>query len=152
MTKSSPNSREMLRRHLDARLRQVERIQTPTGGWLRTLRRALGMTMEQLADRLQISQPSVADLEERESRGTISVSKLREAAAALECDLVVVLVPRTSLTEMVRNQAARKANEERSRLLHTMGLEAQNEGIDTSTDESRLIEEWIAKRSRRLWD
>ena len=65
---------------------------------------------------------------------------------------MVVLVPRTSLTEMVRNQAARKANEERSRLLHTMGLEAQNEGIDTSTDESRLIEEWIAKRSRRLWD
>jgi predicted DNA-binding mobile mystery protein A len=110
------------------------------------------MTMAQLASRLKISTQSVETLEARESRGAISVSKLRDAADALGCDLMIAFIPRIPLEEMVRRQAVAKAQEEHDRLMHTMKLEGQDEGLDESGDLDRAIERWMAKRTARLWD
>jgi hypothetical protein len=52
-------SRELLRGQLDARLQGVTQLHPPRGGWIRTIRQALGMTMAQLGKRLRISAPSV---------------------------------------------------------------------------------------------
>lgn len=145
-------SRELLRRQLDARLQGVTQVPPPRGGWIRTIRQALGMTMAQLGKRLRISAPSVITLEARESAGTISVAKLRDAADALGCDLMIAFVPRLPLEEMVRRQAITKAQDEHVRLLHTMKLEGQGEGLDEAADLDRAIERWMAKRPARLWD
>ncbi len=110
------------------------------------------MTMAQFGTRLGVSPQSVQDLEQREQKETISVGKLREAAEALGCELKIVFVPRLSLESAIREQAARKAREERNRLLHTMRLEAQGEGVEEVFDEGRAIELWLTKRARRLWD
>lgn len=110
------------------------------------------MTMAQLGTRLGVSPQSVQDLEQREQKETISVAKLSEAAEALGCELKIVFVPRLSLESAIREQAARKAREERNRLLHTMRLEAQGEGVEEVLDEGRAIELWLTKRARRLWD
>ncbi len=140
------------RRQLDARLAQLPPLEEPRAGWIRTIREALGMTMAQLGTRLRISPQSVQDLEQREKLETISVAKLREAAEALECELKIVFVPRSSLESAMREQAAQKAREERNRLIHTMQLEAQGEGGEEVLDEGRAIELWLTKRARRLWD
>jgi len=140
------------RRQLDARLTQLPPLEAPRAGWIRTIREALGMTMAQLGTRLRISAQSVQDLEQREKLETISVAKLREAAEALECELRIVFVPRSSLESAMREQAARKAREERNRLIHTMRLEAQGEGVEEVLDEGRAIELWLTDRARRLWD
>lgn len=148
-------SSEMLalqRSQLDARLSQLPPLEAPSTGWIRTIREALGMTMAQLGARLRISPQSVLDLEQREKRETISVSKLREAAEALECELKIVFVPRSSLESAMHQQATRKAREERNRLIHTMRLEAQGEGVEEVLDEGRAIERWLTERARRLWD
>jgi predicted DNA-binding mobile mystery protein A len=108
------------------------------------------MTMEQLATRLRISAPAIADLERRESEGTVSVAKLREAADALGCDLVVAFVPRIPLDEMVQRQAAMKAQQQRDRLLHTMRLEGQEEGVTPSP--SVEVESLMSGRGSRIWD
>ncbi len=110
------------------------------------------MSMAQFGMRLRISPQSVLALETRERKGAISVAKLREAADALECDVSIVFVPRRSLEETVRRQAALKASEERNRLMHTMRLEAQEEGVADVLDERRAAELWLTKRARRLWD
>jgi predicted DNA-binding mobile mystery protein A len=116
------------------------------------MREALGMTMLQLGRRLRISPQSVHDLEAREQSETLSIATLRQAAEALNCDLKYVFVPRSSLESTVREQAALKAREERSRLIHTMRLEAQDEGVEQVLNEQRAIEHWLTKRARRLWD
>ena len=43
----------------------------PPKGWIRAIRDALGMTAEQLGERLQITQPSVQRLEQSEADDTI---------------------------------------------------------------------------------
>lgn len=146
------NSKELLRRQLDARLQTMPREQPPKGGWVRTIRRALGMTMAQLAKRLGVSTPAISDLENREANGSITVARLRSAADALGCDLLVALVPRVPLAEMVERQALLKASQENSRLVHTMRLESQDQGVGQSTDRAQSVERWIDRRGSRLWD
>lgn len=152
LPRQSPEMLALQRRQLDARLKQLPPLQTPGAGWIRTIREALGMTMAQLGTRLRISPQSVQSLEQREKKETISVAKLREAAEALDCELKIAFVPRSSFELTIRQQAARKAREERNRLIHTMRLEAQGEGVEEVLDEGRAIELWLTKRSRRLWD
>ena len=143
---------ELQRRQLDSRLRQLPPLETPGAGWIRTIRESLGMTLAQLGRRLRISPQSVRNLEEREKAETVSVAKLREAAEALDCELKIVFVPRSSLESTIREQATRKARDERNRLVHTMRLEAQDVGVDDVLNERRAIEQWLTKRARRLWD
>lgn len=152
LPRKSPEMLALQRRQLDGRLKQLPPLEAPGAGWIRTIREALGMTMAQFGTRLGVSPQSVQDLEQREQKETISVGKLREAAEALGCELKIVFVPRLSLESAIREQAARKAREERNRLLHTMRLEAQGEGVEEVFDEGRAIELWLTKRARRLWD
>ena len=145
-------SRELLRRQLDARLAGVPREPPPRGGWIRAIRTALGMTMAQLGARLGVSAPGIADLEKREASETISLARLRAAADALGCDLVVTVVPRVPLAEMVRRQALEKAAQEHRRLLHTMALENQAQGVTRAPDPAQSVARWVDKRGSKLWD
>ncbi len=140
------------REQLDARLQSFPRVESPRGGWIRTIRQSLGMTMAQLGKRLGVSAQTVNAFETREEKETISIGKLREAAEAMECDLRIVFVPRSSLEDSVRHQATRKARDERNRLVHTMRLEDQEAGVEAVLDEARAVEEWLTTRARRLWD
>jgi predicted DNA-binding mobile mystery protein A len=137
---------------LDDRLMHLPPLESPRAGWIRTIREALGMTMAQLGRRLQITAQSVQDLEARERSETISVAKLRNAAEALDCDLKIVFVPRTSLDATLRQQATIKARAERDRLVHTMRLEAQADGVEDALDEPRAIDRLLTTRARQLWD
>jgi predicted DNA-binding mobile mystery protein A len=146
------NSRAVLRRQLDARLRDLPRDQPPKGGWIRAIRTALGMTMAQLGKRLSMSSQGVAELENREANASITLAKLQSAADALECDVLIALVPRVPLDDMVQRQAVLKATQENNRLIHTMKLENQERGVALSPDLTPTIERWISKRGSRLWD
>jgi predicted DNA-binding mobile mystery protein A len=108
--------------------------------------------MGQLGKRIGVSAPGVAKLESRDSSGSISVARLRSAAEALGCDLLIAFVPRMPLTDMVQQQAALKAKQENSRLIHTMKLEDQDQGVAQPADLARSIDKRIAKRGSRLWD
>ena len=150
--RTTGDSQELLRRQLDARLQKLPAVPTPTGGWIRTIRLALGMTMKQLGHRMGVTPQAVRDLESREVLESISIAKLRAAAAAMHCDLRIVLVPRPALEETVRTQAMHKAREERDRLMHTMGLEAQESGVHDVLDVEQAAERWRTERAGRLWD
>lgn len=77
---------------------------TPRGGWIAAIREALGMSQSDLARRLGVVQSSVVKLEKSERSGTVRVETLRRAADALDCELVVLMVPRTPLQETVDRQ------------------------------------------------
>jgi predicted DNA-binding mobile mystery protein A len=151
-TANNLRMRELLRRQLDARFRDTPSLESPRGGWIRTVRQSIGMTLSQLAKRLGVSPQAVVAFEHRERKETISIAKLRAVAEALGCELKIVFVPAPSLEEYVRRQAAAKALAERNRLVHTMRLEAQDHGVEATLDDGKAIERWLTVRANQLWD
>jgi ribosome-binding protein aMBF1 (putative translation factor) len=93
--------REEACRLVDSRLSSglvLDIREKPDAGWIKTIRTASGLTQEELAERLRISQPAVRKLEESEERGSLSIGRLGEVAAALGCTLVYALVPNRETT------------------------------------------------------
>jgi predicted DNA-binding mobile mystery protein A len=103
--------RSGLRRDLELRVAGLgERVgEPPHGGWIRTMRDALGMSSYQLARRMGFSPTRVRQFEREEVVGTIRLSVLGRAAAALNGQLWYAFVPKEPLDDLVLRQAYFKA-------------------------------------------
>jgi predicted DNA-binding mobile mystery protein A len=100
-------TRRRLDRHLvglDARVGP-----RPPGGWIRKIRDVLGMSTMELAARLRVTRARVSQLEQAEVHGSIPLSSLERAAAALNCRVCYAFVPDEPLEQMVRRQAFEQA-------------------------------------------
>jgi predicted DNA-binding mobile mystery protein A len=126
------------RRALDRALLPFREIPTrrPPRGWIRALRDALGMTAEQLGERMSVSQPTVQKLEVSEAEDTIQLKTLRRAAEALNCELVYALVPREPLRQTYETAARALARRELRGISHSMALEDQ--AVDDEDEDERL--------------
>jgi len=125
----------------------------PSGGWIHAVREALGMNLAALGKRLGVSRQSAFQLEKAEVDGSITLKRMRSAAEALECDLVVLLVPRQPFENAVRQRALRIAAQEVGRTSHTMGMEGQgvaSELIRQMIEES--AEQLVAAGDPRIWE
>jgi predicted DNA-binding mobile mystery protein A len=100
----------------------------PRSGWIRAVRTALGMSQDAVAQRLGVTRAAVTGLERAERDGAITIAKLFEVAAALDCTLVYALVPNTSLEQTVQRQAARVVDRRLEYVNATMALEDQAVG------------------------
>ena len=125
-------------------------LATPEQGWIRTIRKALGMTADDLALRLGVSGTAVRLLEKSETNSTIQLDSLQRVANALDCDVVVSLQPRIPLSEMVQRQARMRAHEIAQRVSVTMALEDQ---AVSSKKQKELFETAYSEMlvSRNLW-
>lgn len=136
------------------RLRSIRRIPFPEQGWLRSVRLALGMSLKQLGARLGITPQSAREIEERERSGSITLRSLREAAAAMELDLVYALIPRDgSLEELIERRAEALAQAIVMRAAASMELEDQ--GISSRRLKHAIEEkkdELLVTLPRQLWD
>lgn len=140
------------RRALDRALLPFRKLprRRPPRGWIRAIRDALGMTAEQLGDRMGVSQPTVQKLEVSEVEDTIQLKTLRRAAEALDCELVYALVPREPLRKIYDTAARELARRELGGISHSMALEDQ--AIDDDDEDERLrryIEDELDPRE--LW-
>lgn len=88
------------------------------------------MSQAVLAERLGVTPAAVSQLERAELTGGVTIARLRQAAAALDCEFVYALVPRTTLTETVTRQARRVAAEQLSYVATTMALEDQAVSVE----------------------
>ena len=88
-----------LAREIDEELARdaLDAFRSFEGRWSGSVREALGMATVDLAQRMKISQPSVARMERREAEGGISLGALSSVAEALGCELVYGFVPRQPL-------------------------------------------------------
>jgi transcriptional regulator with XRE-family HTH domain len=94
--------RERARLELERQLRPYRRARLntrPPEGWLRAMRLAVGLPVEQVAETMGFTRKMVFQTERSEQRKTISVAQLEKMARALECDLVYGLVPWTRTLE-----------------------------------------------------
>jgi predicted DNA-binding mobile mystery protein A len=128
----------------------VEVPVVPHKGWLRAIRDALGLSGRQMGERLGVSQQRVSKIEQAEVDGSITLKSLRDAADAIGCDVVYAVVPRVPLTEMVHQQASRKAREMVDPVDRSMQLEDQRvDGVRTRELIENLTAELID--SPNLW-
>ena len=121
------------------------------GSWVKYIRNAYGMTVRQLAQRSGISKSVISQTEKGEENDQVTLRSPRQAAQALNCDLVDALVPREPISEAIHRQAEKKA---RKILAEShLQMELEDQALDTCNLQiqlEELIEE--VKKSRQLWD
>jgi predicted DNA-binding mobile mystery protein A len=105
------------------RSRPIGEIARPAVGWLRTIRDTLGLTLTELGRRLKVTPPAVRSFEQAEAEDRITLASLRRAAAAMGCELVYVLVPRTGTLASLAGSEAYEPGGERH--AHTSRPESQ---------------------------
>jgi predicted DNA-binding mobile mystery protein A len=142
--------------HIEKRIRsmnQVQGTQVPLRGWIYTIRTSLGMTLAQLGKRLNVSPQAIAQLEKREVDGQITLSSLRAALRALGVEGHHTITSSTTLWEIIRKQAEKKAREIVLRTSQTMALENQKNSDKHLTmairERANEIEKTLPKY---LWD
>ncbi|KJY13704.1 DNA-binding protein [Coxiella burnetii] len=126
---------------------------TPKQGWVRTLRKALGLTIKQLAKRLSVDPSRAVKIETSEVKGAVTLRTLQSVAEALNCTFVYSFVPKTSLEDTVRNQARKVAKAQMERTAHTMELE--NQAIEKKWFEEQvedLTDELLRKSWKHFWE
>jgi predicted DNA-binding mobile mystery protein A len=128
-------------------------LQPARGGWLRTIRSALGMTAAQLGRRVGVSQNAISEAELAEAEGRITLNTLRKVAAGLNCDVSYALVPRNGLGMMVHNAAQLEATRLVGDAAQGMALEAQATDDDTRAREAEAVREaLIGAGATSIWD
>ena len=101
-------------------------VKRPDNGWLAVIRKALNMTLQQFGNRLDTTAQGAKALEEREANGSITLNALKEAAAAVDMQLVYALVPKDgSLEALIEKKATMLAQQIVMRTSASMKLEDQ---------------------------
>lgn len=125
----------------------------PKEGWIRTLRKALGMSSPQLARRLGVSKSQASQMERMELEDRITLKQLRRVAEVLECDLHYALVPRQPIENMIRDRAMFKAKRLVDKTNDQMTLEAQQlsrKGLESQVN--REVDRLMRTLPRDLWE
>ena len=125
----------------------------PRKGWVREIRRAIGMTTLQLAERMEVTPSTVSALEKSEAGGAVTLKSLKRAADALDCELLHVLIPRRPLSAMVESRARLVARQRVDRVAHTMRLEEQSlTARELEAQYRDLVRELSEHPTKELWD
>ena len=119
----------LLIQQLGNKMRVVANIKTitpPPTGWIKAVRTSLGMSLQQLGNKISITKQSLMKIEQREQEGTITLKTLRDVAHGLDMELVYGLIPKDGTIEaLIDRKANELAKEIVMRTSNTMKLEDQ---------------------------
>lgn len=123
------NKKSLLIQQLDKKITAytpLKQVALPPTGWIKAIRNALGMSLQQLGNRLSITKQSVQEIEQREKDGSITIKSLKEVAQAMDMQLVYGFVPNDgSLDSLIDRKAKELARQIVLRTSNTMKLEDQ---------------------------
>jgi predicted DNA-binding mobile mystery protein A len=123
------NKQSLELQQLDKKMKSFRNLKgsgVPSFGWIHAVRSALGMSLEQLGKKMQISKQSVQSMERREKEGLVTLKVLSDAAKALDMQLVYGFVPIDgSLDTLIERKARELATRIVLRTSATMKLEDQ---------------------------
>ena len=132
----------------------LKQVAVPPTGWIKAIRNAIGMSMQQLGNKLSVSKQGILDIEKREKEGSITIRSLKEIARVLDMQLVYGFVPNDgSLDALIEKRAKELATKIVLRTSNTMKLEDQgntNKRIEKAIKER--AEEIKNDMPKILWD
>jgi predicted DNA-binding mobile mystery protein A len=131
---------------LDRRLGLAQSLPPrPAAGWIASVREALGLSQRQVGKKVRASGQAVQQFEKAEADDRITLRALRRVAAAIGCELVYVLVPKSgSFAELAEQPAREQAARDVKSVVHTMALEDQK-----PENTSQLIEDEAQRHLNR---
>ena len=132
----------------------LKQVAVPPTGWIKAIRTAIGMSMEQLGNKLFVTKQGILDIEKREKDGSITIKALKEIGRALDMQLVYGFVPNDgSLDALIEKRAHELASKIVLRTANTMKLEDQG---NSKNRIAKAIKERAAEikndMPRMLWD
>lgn len=151
------NKKRLQVEQLDRKLQPfaaASKVTPPPTGWVKAIRLSLGLSLQQLGDKLGITKQSVGELERREQEGSITLNSMKEAANALDMELVYAVVPKDgSLDALIERKAREMAVRIVSRTSKQMQLEDQE---NAPSRIQKAIEERTAilksEMPKAIWD
>ncbi len=139
--------------HTFERLAPLRSVDRPRKGWLKVIREALGMTGEQVAERLEVTKSMVSKYERAELDETITLATLRRVASALDAELMYAVLPRKSIEELRRERALTAARRRVQSVHQSMALEDQAVSAEECERQiAELADELLIERARTIWD
>lgn len=132
----------------------LKQVAIPPTGWIKAIRTALGMTMEQLGNKLSITKQGLLDIERREQEGSVTIKSLKEVAKAMDMQLIYGFVPNDgSLYALIERRATELAAKIVLRTSNTMKLEDQeNSGNRIEKAIKERAAEIKNEMPKILWD
>ncbi|MES2802756.1 MAG: mobile mystery protein A [Bdellovibrionota bacterium] len=137
--KPNKKAQHQQRQILDLKLNGFSTRPTIKKGWVKSVRNALGISSRQLAELMGVTQTNITQLENGESKKTVSLKSLSKAAEAMDCELVYMIVPKSpnnSFDELLDQKAVALAKKIASGVPHSMNLEMQE--VDSITTQDQI--------------
>ncbi len=128
-------------------------FRAPPEGWIRTVRKALGMTTSQLATRMGVTRDRIFKLEQTEPSGSPTIKSMRAAAEAMGCQFIYAIVPPNNIEGLIMEQARKRATAVVTIANRHMALEMQtlpNEKIEQEI--TRLTRDFVHEMPSDLWE
>lgn len=126
--------------------RKTGTVSMPREGWLRTVRKALGMSGPELANRLKTTRQRISQIEEAERSGNLTLETMQDAAKAMGCRFVYAIIPeRGTIQDIIKMQARKKAEALVARASGHMALEDQALSKDATRAEIERVAEDLAR-------
>jgi predicted DNA-binding mobile mystery protein A len=102
--------RQQYRSIVDNAAASLAGLKTPPEGWLRTVRNALGMSGAELAKKMGVTRARVAQAEQAELTGGITLKSMQATAEAMGCRFVYAIIPPSEhIEDIITAQARKKA-------------------------------------------
>ncbi|MGD0682743.1 MAG: helix-turn-helix domain-containing protein [Terracidiphilus sp.] len=141
-------------RELDRKLRSylmARRVHRPSGGWLRAVRKAQGLTARGIAEDLRVSPSAVFRMERAEWKDKISLQGLDKAARAMSCKLVYAIVPyKGSFEEHAAKDVKRLVERQKSERKQKQKLAVAMAGVKKTWEQKKEGTEVANRRIRKL--
>ncbi len=114
-------------RMVDRAVEQIGSLKIPPEGWLTTMRKALGMSVPQLARRAGVTKAAIYQAERQERERGITIRQMEKLAGSLGGRFVYAIVPADGgIRDRLRVQARAKAEGIVRRTSSHMALEKQS--------------------------
>lgn len=145
-------------KQLDSQLKEWKIVSNKYGkardGWIKTVRMALCMSREQLAQRLGLTRARINQLENAEVHDAVTLRSLRDAADALGCELIYAIVPKgnSTLENIIKARAEQITNETIASVAHSMSLEQQSINNDYLNNQKKsLAKNLVDNLNKKIW-
>ena len=141
-------------RIVDRAVEQIGSLQIPSEGWLTTMRKALGISVPQLARRAGVTKAAIYQAERKEREGGITIRQMEKLADSLDGRFVYAIVPaHGDIRDRLRVQARAKAEAIVRRASSHMALEKQSLTNEQIVQEmERLADRLVDDMPSDFWD
>jgi predicted DNA-binding mobile mystery protein A len=118
-------------------------LKTPPEGWLRTVRKALGISGAELARKMGVTRARVSQAEHAELTGGVTLKSMQATAEAMGCRFVYAIIPPGRIEDVIMAQARKKA-------LAIVGTASQHMALENQALPNDRIAQEVERLTREI--